>query len=351
LTIINRKFILLFFCLGVTAGVVYFLMLPPRIIDSVPANNSSNISSHSSLIIKFDKPVKRQELQHFITPEVYGEWKFEDPLIKNHLFRTLVFVPAIDFKSNTQYQVELENIVSPLGIGFGGNFSFNFQTETLSPKENFQAKAQSKNLQDSQADLASTPGEITIIDIPLDWQDHPLSCEAASLKMALNGKGIYVSEEDIMRKIGYDQTPHKGNIWGDPYQAYVGDIDGKICDTGYGVYWEPVAKTANLWREAEAFSVWNLEGLIKEIELGNPVIVWGTLPVGTLTDCSWYTPDGEYIKAYRETHVRLVIGFIGDAENPSKIIINDPLSGRLYWSTAYFLTNWKAFRYSGVAIR
>lgn len=163
--------------------------------------------------------------------------------------------------------------------------------------------------------------------------------------MALNGKGIYVTEEDIMRKIGYDLTPHKGDIWGDPSQAYIGDIDGKICNTGYGVYWEPVAKAANFWREAEAFSGWNLEDLIKEIEFGNPVIFWGTLPTGTLTDCSWYTPDGKYIKAYQQTHVRLVIGFIGDPENPSKIIINDPLSGRLYWDTSFFLTNWSNFGY------
>mgnify|MGYP001566575336 CR=1 FL=1 len=347
----KRKIIFLFFVLATVFGVAFYFLYPPRVIEVSSAHQTQNVALDSALVIKFDKPVKRQQIQHFITPEVYGEWKFEDPLIKNHLFRTLVFVPAVDFKPDTQYQVELENTLSPLGIGFAGNFSFNFKTETLPLEENLQEKAQSGDPKNSQADLASNSEKITIIDIPLDWQDYSLSCEAASLKMALNGKGIYVSEEDIMRKIGYDQTPHKGNIWGDPYQAYVGDIGGKICDTGYGVYWEPVAKAANNWRKAEAFSGWNLESLIKEIQLGNPIIFWGTLPVGTLTDCSWYTPDGKYIKAYWQTHVRLVIGFIGDVENPSKIIINDPLSGRLYWDTSFFLTNWKAFGYSGVVIR
>jgi uncharacterized protein YvpB len=346
-----KLLIIFIFCLGVGWGIVYFLIFPPRVINTDPTDGSQNISLDSFLIIKFDKPVKRQELQHFITPQVYGEWKFEDPLIKNHLFRTLVFIPAIEFKPSTQYQVKLENIVSPIGIGLANNFSFNFKTEALSSKEDFQEETQFENSQNHQADLTSNSKKITIIDIPLDWQDHALSCEAASLKMALNGKGVYVSEEDIMRKIGYDQTRHKGNIWGDPYQAYVGDIDGKICETGYGVYWEPVAKAAQNFREAEAFSGWKLEDIVREIELGNPVIVWGTLPVGTLTDCSWYTPDGKYIKAYRETHVRLMIGFIGDAENPLKIILNDPLAGRLYWSVAFFLTNWKVFGYSGVAIR
>ena len=81
------------------------------------------------------------------------------------------------------------------------------------------------------------------------------------------------------------------------------------------------------------------------------MIVWGTLPVPYIHDCSWYTPGGKYIKAIREDHVRLVVGFIGKPENPLKIILNDPLSGRLYWTTSYFLTNWRAFGYSGVVIK
>ena len=179
-----------------------------------------------------------------------------------------------------------------------------------------------------------------------------MSCEAASLKMALANKEIYVSEDEIMQEIGYDNPLiRKDSLWGDPHKAYVGDIDGKICDTGYGVYWEPVAKAANIWREAEAFSGWSLEKLMREIKAGNSVIVWGALPTANLTDCSWYTPEGKYIKAYQETHVRLVVGYIGDAENPSKIIINDPLSGRLYWDTSFFLANWSVFGYSGVVVR
>ncbi len=349
----NRVFFVIFIlvCLG-GVFIIYSFILPPRGIYTNPPDQAKDITLDSSLTIKFDKPVKRQKLQHSITPKVYGEWRFEDPLIKNHLFRTLVFVPAVDLEPGTQYQVKLENIVSPLGIGPMNNFSFNFKTETLPPEETFREKGQSENPKNSQAEPVSNPEKITIIDIPLDWQDYSLSCEAASLKMALNGKGIYVSEDEIMREIDYDNPLiRKDGLWGDPHKAYVGDIDGKICETGYGVFWEPVAKTANLWREAEAFSGWNLENLIKEIQLGNPIIFWGVLPIGTLTDCSWHTPAGKYIKAYKETHVRLIIGFIGDARNPSKIIINDPLSGRLFWSTAHFLTNWKTFGYSGVVIK
>jgi len=321
----NRIRFVFFILICLVGGfIIYFFIFPPRVIETS--------SSYSPLTIKFDKPVKRQQLGHNISSEVHGQWKFEDPLIKNHLFRTLVFIPAVDFKPDTQYQVKLENITSPFPIGLSNSFTFSFKTNPAFPEQ-------------------SEP-KITLLDIPLDWQDYSLSCEAASLKMALADKRIYVSEDEIMQEIGYDNPLLRQNgLWGDPYKAYVGDINGKICETGYGVYWEPVAEAANNWREVEAFSGWSLEELIREIEAGNSVIFWGVLSTGNLTDCSWHTPAGKQIKAYQETHVRLVVGYIGDSKSPSKIIINDPLSGRLYWSSAYFLTNWSAFGYSGVAVR
>lgn len=350
----NFWHIFLFFV--VCLGIFYFLVFPPRVISTTPLNQAQDVGCDSSLIIKFDKPVKRQELQHLITPKAYGEWKFKDPLIENHLYRALVFTPAIDLEPDTQYQVKIENMINPLGLSLAGDFSFNFKTQKIHYKEAPQGKnkansEESSNTQ-SEALLSGQPSpKITLLNIDLDWQNHPLSCEAASLKMALAGKGVYVSETDIMKKIGYDLTSRQDNIWGNPYQVYVGNIDGEICSTGYGVYWQPIAEAAKNWREAEAFSGWNLRDLTREIKLGNPVIVWGALPVKTLHDCSWHTPEGKYIKAFQETHVRLAIGFIGDSKNPSKIILNDPLAGRLYWNSSFFLTNWEVFGYSGVVIK
>lgn len=322
---------------------VFVLFFPPRIVSISPSDGALDIPLNSSLIINFDKPVKRQEIQATISPEAYGEWRFENPVIKRHLFRTLVFVPAIEFEPDTQYQVKIENIK---GFGFKKSNSFQFTFRTQPSSLSFSEIEDKKNQAETKPEL-----EVTILETSLDWQDYALSCEAACLKMALAKKGVFVSETEIMEKIGYDLTPHKGNVWGDPYEKYVGDIDGKMCKTGYGVYWDPVAKAAQNWREAEAFSGRNVQDLTREIKAGNPIIVWGVLPVGTLTDCSWYTSEGKYVLAFKETHVRLLIGFIGPKENPSKIILNDPLSGRLYWPVSYFLENWKVFDYSGVVIR
>ncbi len=350
----KKNFLVSLIIIGIVSTVIYFFILPIEVISVTPSHNAQDVNFKTPLIIKFDKSVSRKLLDHFIIPEAYGEWNFKDPLIKNHFFRTLVFTPAIDFEENTQYQVKIENIISPIGIGLSNNFSFSFKTQEISSEKISQNNNQAEKSLEPQLEtplLTQIEPKITLLDIALDWQDDSLSCEAASLKMALAGKGIYISEDDIMEKIGYDQTSHQKDVWGNPYKAFVGNIDGKMCNTGYGVHWGPVANAANNWREAEAFSNWDLKNIIKEIELGNSVIVWGTLPVKTLHDCSWYTPEGKYIKTFQETHVRLVVGFIGESQNPSKIILNDPLAGRLYWSTNYFLTNWKVFDNSGVTIR
>jgi len=312
---------------------VFVLITPPQVISFYP--NSQEVVLDSTLIIDFDKPIKRQEVKLSISPPVHGEWRFENSLIENHLFKTLVFVPAIELESNTQYQVQIENIRG-FGLEKSSSFQFAFKTEEI------------LLIEDEEDD---DKDKITMIEIALDWQDDALSCEAASLKMALVGKKVFVSEDEIMEKIGYDLTRRKGDVWGDPHERYVGDIDGKMCKTGYGVYWDPVAKAAQNWREAEAFSGATIEDLTSELKDRNPVVIWGVLPKSSLSSCSWYTPEGKFILAFKDTHVRLAIGFVGPQDNPSKIIINDPLSGRLYWSTDFFLNNWKAFNNSGVVIR
>ncbi len=323
------------FCFTVALAFV----LPPQIIKT----SFNKDFAHPVLVIEFSKPIKRQQLKHTVNPPAYGEWRFANPLVENHLYRTLFFVPSVEFEPGTRYQVRLEGITASLGASLSDDYELSFVTQPV----------EEKKIVETWSESFSLPAEskITLLDIPLDWQDDSLSCEAASLKMALNYKGAAVSEDDIMAKIGSDLSPRQGNFWGDPNQLYVGDTNGKICSTGYGVHWQPIARAANYWREAEAFSHWELSDLTRELAAGNPVVVWGTMPVENLTDCSWYTPQGEYIKTYRETHVRLVVGFLGSAADPEKIIFNDPLSGRLYWSVPYFLTNWQAFDYSGVVIK
>lgn len=344
--LIGTIFLLLIFLMIISA-VFFFFVIPPKAVSISPSSQSLNVPPDSSIIIKFDKPIKRQEIKHTTIPEVYGEWKFEDPLIKNHFFKTLVFVPGVKLRPDTKYYIKIDNITAPISTGLDSRVFFIFKTKPadIKPATTNSPVAFTPDVKGAEEVISN------LIKVPFDWQDHPLSCEAASLKMGLAAKGVNVSENDIMKKIGYDKTAHTGNKWGNPYLAFVGDINGSMCNTGYGVYWEPVAKAANYWRPAQYFSGWTLNQLVDELKLGNPVVVWGILPTGYLTDCSWYTLKGEYIKAYKEGHVRLAVGFMGSSKNPEKIIIKDPLSGDLYWSVSKFLTNWKIYDNSGVVIR
>ena len=89
------------------------------------------------------------------------------------------------------------------------------------------------------------------MDIAIDYQDHPLSCEAAALKMALSKEGVQIGEDDLLVLMGRDNRPAEldssGRLvrWGNPNLAYVGDPDGKLQSyIGYGAYAGPVAKAA-----------------------------------------------------------------------------------------------------------
>jgi hypothetical protein len=82
------------------------------------------------------------------------------------------------------------------------------------------------------------------LDVPQIYQEKSLSCEAASLRMALKYKGVDASEDHLINLIGFDLTPKRGNVWGDPQFGFVGKINGRRMSTGYGVYWLPVLKVA-----------------------------------------------------------------------------------------------------------
>ena len=322
---------------------VFVLFSAPEATAVFPAERSRDIPLDRQIAVNFSKPIKRQGVKILIYPQTEGEIRFENSLVPRHLYKKMIFTPVFGLEPDTEYFVEIKEIKG-FGLDKAASFSFNFKTAPGA------AKSGIGEVMGAEGSV-EPGGKGALLDIALDWQDHPLSCEAASLKMALAGKGIKITEGEIMEEIGFDPTLHEQSIWGDPYRAFVGDIDGKMCSTGYGVYWEPTAEAALKWRPAEFFSDWSLDNLIREIKSGNPVVVWGKLDVEQLTDCSWFTSEGKYIKAYKETHVRLVVGFTGPAENPENIIINDPLAGRLYWPTSYFLENWKVFGNSGVVVR
>ncbi|MFA6525135.1 MAG: Ig-like domain-containing protein [Patescibacteria group bacterium] len=287
-----------------------------RVTRTSPHDSATGVGTNSSLQITFDQEVDHVSAEAHIAlePSVSLTFRWEG--------NTVNAQPTAPFQNNSTYKLNIKNgIVSVHGLNLTKDLSYSFTTEP----------------------------EVVKLAIASDLQDLPLSCEAAALKMALAGKGISVSENDIMAYVGYDTTPHSGATWGDPYEAFVGNIRGRQNTTGYGVYWGPIARAANHWRPAEAFTGWTVTQITEEISKGNAIVVWGVY--GSGYEDSWHTPAGKYIYAWKGEHARTVIGYVGSKENPSQIILNDTYAGQIYWTRARFEQDWSIFGNAGVVVR
>jgi uncharacterized protein YvpB len=181
-------------------------------------------------------------------------------------------------------------------------------------------------------------------------QEHALSCEVAALKMALNYKGVKVTENELINQLPVsDPGPRQpNNIWGDPNLGFVGNINGTMPNTGYGVYQQPIYDLASKYRTAKIITNGTINDLIIELSDSNPIVVWGV--VGHGKDISWKTPEGKGITAKLDEHARTLIGFTGQSDNPKLMILLDPIYGEIRLSISNFQKNWDKLDKKAVVI-
>lgn len=280
-----------------------------------PADAQSGVSVDAVISAAFDQETDHDSAEkHFsLSPAVDGSMRWDA--------NRLLFHPSKQLAYGTRYAVTLSpGIKSVSGQNSVESFGSTFTTQFGATK----------------------------LDVPSYLQQYTLSCEASALRMALAYRKAFVSEDDILTKIGFDTTPHIGTTWGNPYEAFVGNVAGTQMADGYGVYWGPIAKAARSWRPAQDFSGWTVAQLTDEIRKGNPVVIWIYSAGGTPT--WWNTPDGKFIYAVRDEHSVVVVGYEGPQENPTQLIINDPRAGQVYWSRSNFDARWKIFGNSGVVV-
>lgn len=189
------------------------------------------------------------------------------------------------------------------------------------------------------------------INAPMHHQEHNLSCEVASLRSALLYRGIGVSEAELIRQQPVSKPlEFKNGVWGDPSKGYVGDIDGSQPRlTGYGIYWQPIAELARKYRPAESFRHVDWPFIKTNVLSGNPTIVWGNYNQNPQT-LIWKTSQGAGVLGFIGEHTYIVLGWEGDPNHPDKIILLDPMRGRLTMSFADFMQNWSYLDYSGVVV-
>lgn len=196
--------------------------------------------------------------------------------------------------------------------------------------------------------LPAAASAATRLPVSFHRQEHSLSCEVATLKMALAPHGITVSEAELIQKLPFETTPKSAGIWGDPNKGFVGNIDGRMLRTGYGVYWDPIAKLTSQYATATVIRHGSAQDIAHHLTQGNPVIIWGYF--GPRTVYNWNTPAGTTVKAVGGEHTRVVYGFDGPVENPARFYLVDPLAGFLNWSTAELMHNWSALDHMAVVV-
>lgn len=171
------------------------------------------------------------------------------------------------------------------------------------------------------------------LNVPFRKQEHALSCEMASLRSALETVGVKIAESELLKQLPRDATPKKYTsrtafTWGDPNKGFVGNVDGRMPSTGYGVHAPPVADLASRYAVATRIKSNDADALTRAIDAGHPVIVWsviGSRPSKT----TWKTPEGTVINAAYYEHTLVVSGYKRNAEGAiASVVVVDPKTGR-----------------------
>lgn len=233
------------------------------------------------------------------------------------------------------------------------SFRSDEQFVNASKDESLQSSISSSSISSSSSSSqsSSTPAikEIlpssAILDIPLVRQIYNLSCEAATLQMALNYYSINLTQDQILSDFGISQpmimqTVNDKIIWGDPDEGFVGDVRGNFTGTrggvtslrfgnGLGINNGPVAKAARKYKPASQ----EIDGAtIDQVKLAlvnkNPVMMWHRRDDIHKESMEVHTRSGKRV-VFEQYHVNLITGYKTNLDGSVVFILNDPYFGIL----------------------
>jgi uncharacterized protein YvpB len=176
----------------------------------------------------------------------------------------------------------------------------------------------------------AAPERARTLAVPWYRQDFGLSCEEASLRMALAYEGIATTDAAILDIIGRDERPayYENGVlhWANPYRTFVGNPNGsEIALTGYGTYYPTIARAAGVLgghalRSGEGIAA---ADVYDAILAGHPAVVWITYRWVAATRADYLAFDGQRVPyAGPVEHAVTAVGV-----SPTSVLINDPLLG------------------------
>jgi uncharacterized protein YvpB len=152
---------------------------------------------------------------------------------------------------------------------------------------------------------------------PIIKQDLALDCESAALQVALAVRHIEVPQDRIFASLPQDPRPVQLGAdgypvrWGDPFTAFVGDVNGyEPRFTGYGVYYPPIAAAAQRFgATADGHTGWTIAEIVAQLRLGNAVVIWLTSDFKAHIPRYWTAWDGTRVPWAIGEHAVPVIGY------------------------------------------
>lgn len=265
---------------------------------SVPSKGQKNVSPFMPFTIEFNQPISinsHSSQAISIDPEITFS------VIASS--SSLLIVPKEQLKASTLYTIRiLPSVTGTYGLPPALPLSISFTT-------------QSDNLK---------------LPVPFYKQGSAFTCNIASVRMLLAYNNIFVSEKEIIERVGSGGKRGTGN----PKKGFLDD---------YGTYWDAISKGISTYSKNTVMLNGTLQEIISKLTSGTPVMIWGQNGWSDPHDISWTSSDGEYIRAINGMHSSVVIGFKGTPDNPEEIYLNDPWRAQYAISTKEFLRRWGYF--------
>ncbi len=177
-------------------------------------------------------------------------------------------------------------------------------------------------------------------------------CEATSLSMLLTAAGVHIGQlrlqAQLPRSGPLDPEPVASSTlfrWGDPEHGFVGRADGSGPNGGFGVYEPPIrALAARHGVKLTDLHGKSIAAVRAAVLAGHPVLAWVGLAAGPYA--SWLTPSGRKITVNYGEHAVVLVG-----ADSGGFFVNNPLSGREFWSESLFSYRWKLLGRRALALR
>lgn len=210
--------------------------------------------------------------------------------------------------------------------------------------------------------VVATPNATVTIAMPVRKQLRGLDCETAALQMALAALGhSYTQDQLIAWQPAPDlKQPIMGPVvnghktvthWGNPYQHFVGKIDGADwIPTGYGVYYPPLVSVAQQHGAPNSYGHegFRASDIYAAVAAGHPVVVWVETGWMSAYVGKWTAWDGTTIRYSLLEHTVTLSGV-----SATQVRVNDPWkSGSQYWfSKAAFEASWADFNNMAIILQ